>query len=198
MTTAPHPPSVAEGTEKPPESKLDVRRQWHLALDGGEHDVVVQFSALSGFMSIEVDGKRVARAWREVQMAVGGANLEARVGDHTLAARATQGSGVVDIQFSLSLDGEVLPGSDAQPTPTQIARHAAAGLITLVTIASATGLAGRFPVTAVMTLGFGAMCVGLVYVGRLPPLLRAVAILSLFVVWLLAVWVLAVAFYHVG
>ena len=91
------------------------RRTWTVVLDGEAHRVDVVYAALLGWMSIFVDGERRARGWREFQSAFGGATLACTVDGHRIEARVTQPYLVQSYAFSLSLDGQVLPGSDPQP-----------------------------------------------------------------------------------
>jgi hypothetical protein len=51
------------------------RRTWLVLLDSRECRIDVIYAALLGWMSIEVDGERRARGWREFQAAFGGATL---------------------------------------------------------------------------------------------------------------------------
>lgn len=102
---------------------MEHRRTWMATLDGVDHRVDVVYAGLSGWMSIEVDGVRRARAWREVQTVLGGANLSCDIGGHRIDARVTQPFGRQAYAFALRIDGEVQPGSDAQPEPRALRRQ---------------------------------------------------------------------------
>lgn len=108
------------------------RRSWIVVLDGETHRVEVVYAAMLGWMSVFVDGQRRARGWREFQSAFGGATLACTVGGHRLDARVTQPFLIQDYAFSLSVDGQVQPGSDAQPARSQ---QWVIGLIGVVAIA---------------------------------------------------------------
>jgi hypothetical protein len=88
------------------------RHAWTVDIDGRDREVVVEYRMVSGFMSVFVDGDRVARAWREFQTVFGGARLGVDVESHALLAEITQAFGGQEYRFALSLDGRVLPGSD--------------------------------------------------------------------------------------
>ena len=123
---------------------MEHRRSWAVTLDGVDRQIVVVYAALSGWMSIEVDGARCARGWREVQTVIGGANLSCDVGGHRVDARITQPFGKQDYSFAVRVDGELQPGSDPQPEPSALKRQTlkAFGLL-MVTI---------FLITAVTTV----------------------------------------------
>lgn len=112
---------------------MQKRKSWTVILDDVEHKVDVVYAALSGWMSIEVDGVRCARAWRELQTVIGGANLSCDVAGHRLDARVTQPFGKQEYSFSLRIDGELQPGSDPQPEPSALKRQTlgALGLLAL-------------------------------------------------------------------
>lgn len=86
-------------------------RSWDVELEDGPHRVVVDFGLVSGLMSLHVDEIRVARGWRELQAAFGGARLSHTIGSHRLDAFVAQPFGGAP-RFGLSLDGALLPGSD--------------------------------------------------------------------------------------
>ncbi len=102
---------------------MEHRRTWTATLDGVEHRVDVVYAGLSGWMSIEVDGTRRVRGWREVQTVLGGANLSSAIGSHRIDARVTQPFGRQAYAFALRIDGEVQPGSDPQPEPRALKRQ---------------------------------------------------------------------------
>jgi hypothetical protein len=94
---------------------MEHRHSWRVNLGGGVHDVDIVYRALSGWMSIEVDGVRVARGWREFQTVFGGAELSCELDGHRLHARVTQPWGRQEYAMALAVDGVLQPGSDAQP-----------------------------------------------------------------------------------
>jgi hypothetical protein len=91
---------------------LEFRRSWLVALDGVEYEVVVEYAAMFGWMSILIDGARAARGWREWQSVWGGAELSTDVAGHRVEARVTQPYGRQEYSFALRVDGIVQPGSD--------------------------------------------------------------------------------------
>ena len=118
---------------------MTVRRRWAVVLDGRERVVSVVYAKVSGFLSIEVDGERVARGWREWQTVVGGATLEATIGDHLFAARVTQVFGSQAYQVELRQDGQRLLGSDDLGPPSQVLRRSVrAFLVVMLIIAVVT------------------------------------------------------------
>ena len=98
------------------------RREWHIDLEGRPRTVMVEYAMLTGFLTISVDGARVARAWREWQTVFGGANLAVDLDGHQVAARITQPYGAQEYKFALSVDGQVQPGSDDLPPPSELKR----------------------------------------------------------------------------
>ncbi len=46
---------------------LEHRRSWTATLDGVDHRIDVVYAAFSRWMTIEVDGERCQRGWRERQ-----------------------------------------------------------------------------------------------------------------------------------
>lgn len=119
---------------------LEFRRTWRITLDGVEHEIVIEYAALFGWMSIFVDGARAARGWREWQSVWGGAELTANLGGHRLDARVTQPFGRQEYSFALRVDGIIQPGSDELPPPRNVKR------------ATAIALGGIALVVAVVTL----------------------------------------------
>ncbi len=116
------------------------RRAWTVTIDGIEHEVVVEYAALFGWMSIHVDGARVARAWREWQSVWGGADLSCDLAGRRLHARVTQPYGRQQYSFALSVEGVIQPGSDDLSPPRSVKRNTVVAL-------GALGL-----IVAVMTL----------------------------------------------
>lgn len=102
---------------------LDFKRAWTVAVDGQPHVIEVEYAALFGWMSIHVDGVRVARGWREWQTVVGGANLACEYQGRQIHARVTQPFGRQEYSFSLRVDGVLQPGSDPQPEPRSVTRY---------------------------------------------------------------------------
>lgn len=117
---------------------MEHRRTWTLVLDGTSHEIVVIYAALLGWMSIEVDGTRRARAWREWQTVFGGAVLSCELGTHRVDARVTQPYGRQEYAFALSVDGEIQPGSDPQPGPRALKRQTLRALGWLAVIVAIT------------------------------------------------------------
>ena len=113
---------------------MERRRSWTATLDGVDHRIDVVYAALSGWMTIEVDGKRCRRGWREWQTVFGGAELSCEVSGHRVDARITQPFGNQAYSFALRIDGELQPGSDPQPEPGNLKRQTlvAIGLLALV------------------------------------------------------------------
>ena len=116
---------------------LTFRRTWSVAVDGAEHEVVVEYAALFGWMSIFIDGARVSRGWREWQSVWGGAELSCDIRGHRLDARVTQPYGRQEYWFALRIDGDVQPGSDDLPAPRAVKRNTilALGLVALLVVA---------------------------------------------------------------
>ena len=112
---------------------MEHRRSWTVTLDGVDHRIDVVYKALSGWMSIEVDGQRRQRGWREFQTVFGGAVLSCDLDGHRLEARITQPFQQQLYSFALRIDGEVQPGSDPQPEPGNLKRQTliAIGWLTL-------------------------------------------------------------------
>jgi hypothetical protein len=112
---------------------MEHRRSWTATIDGVDHQIDVVYAALSGWMTIEVDGQRCQRGWREWQTVFGGAELSCDVHGHRLVARITQPFGQQAYSFALRIDGELQPGSDPQPEPGNLKRQTliAIGWLTL-------------------------------------------------------------------
>jgi hypothetical protein len=110
------------------------RRSWTATLNGVDHRIDVVYAALSGWMSIEVDGERRQRGWREWQSVFGGADLSCELDGHRLDARVTQPWGRQEYAFALRIDGELQPASDPQPEPANLKRQTliAIGLLALL------------------------------------------------------------------
>lgn len=102
---------------------MEHRRSWTVDVDGRPRRIDVVYRALFGWMSIEVDGQRHARAWREIQTVLGGATLSCELDGHRLDARITQPWNRQEYAIALRLDGEVLPGSDSQPESRALRRR---------------------------------------------------------------------------
>lgn len=120
---------------------MEHRRQWTVTVGSRTRTVEVVYAALFGWMSIEVDGVRRARGWREWQTVVGGATLSADVDGHRLEARVTQPFGRQEYAFALRLDGTLLPGSDPQPEPRAVTRQTRIAILRIAAAASAGGFA---------------------------------------------------------
>jgi hypothetical protein len=112
---------------------MEHRRSWTATLDGVDRRIDVVYKALSGWMSIEVDGEQRKRGWREWQTVFGGAVLSCDLDGHHLEARVTQPFQQQVYSFSLKIDGELQPGSDPQPEPGNLKRQTliAIGWLTL-------------------------------------------------------------------
>jgi len=116
-----------------------VRRSWAVSIDDEARVVSVVYAKLSGFMSIELDGQRIVRAWREWQTVVGGATLEATISGHSLVARVTQAFGTQTYEVALRLDNQTLPGSDEMLESPQVWRRSLRALAVLaITVATIT------------------------------------------------------------
>ena len=122
---------------------MTFRRAWPVALDGVQHEVVVEYAALLGWMSIYVDGARVARAWREWQSVWGGADLSCDLAGRRLQARVTQPYGRQEYSFSLSVDGVIQPGSDDLPPPRAVKRNTILALGALALIVALVTIIGQ-------------------------------------------------------
>lgn len=101
---------------------MEHRHSWAVTLDGVDRRIDVVYKAMSGWMSIEVDGKRCKRGWREWQTVFGGAVLSCDVAGHRLEARVTQENLQQVYKFALRIDGTLVPGSDPQPEPKNLKR----------------------------------------------------------------------------
>ena len=123
---------------------MEHRRSWQVTLDGRSHRVEVIYAALFGWMSIEVDGVRRARGWREIQTVLGGATLSCDISGHRIDARVTQPFLEQDYAFALRVDGRVQPGSDPQPRPWGLVRRTLATIAFMAAIAIAVALAVLF------------------------------------------------------
>ncbi len=106
----------------------------------------MEYAALLGWMSIHVDGARVARAWREWQSVWGGADLSCDLAGRRLHARVTQPYGRQEYSFSLSVDGVIQPGSDDLPPPRAVKRNTvlALGALALIVALVTMHRAGQF------------------------------------------------------
>jgi hypothetical protein len=120
---------------------MEHRRQWTVTINSRTRIVEVVYAALFGWMSIEVDGVKRARGWREWQTVVGGATLSTDVDGRRLEARVTQSFGRQEYAFALRLDGALLPGSDPQPEPRAVTRRTRIALLRIAAAASAGGFA---------------------------------------------------------
>jgi hypothetical protein len=107
---------------------MEQRRSWSVRIEGADHRIDVVYAALSGWMSIEIDGQRRARGWREFQTVFGGARLSCRLIGHAIDARVTQPWGRQDYAFALAIDGVLQPGSDPQPEPRALKRQTLRGI----------------------------------------------------------------------
>jgi hypothetical protein len=116
---------------------LTKRRRWDVELEGRSHVVDVEYAMLTGFMTVLVDGSRLARGWREWQTVVGGAIVAGVLDGHRIEARITQRFGGQEYRFALMVDGQVQPGSDDLPAPRavrQASLKALLGLMALVAV----------------------------------------------------------------
>jgi len=184
------PPST--GTER--DGNLNLRRNWKLAIGGQEHLVTVQYAILSGFMSIEIDGQRVARAWREWQTIVGGANLDAQLDGHTVSARITQRFGTQTYLFSVRFDGEILDGSDPQPAPRQVMRQTWAGIFVLAITVAVITQVGRVPLIAALSVVVGLATIGVIYTDRISGPWRLLVVVALIALWVVGMRAIATTF----
>jgi len=116
---------------------MTFRRAWPVTVDGIEHEVAVEYAALFGWMSIFVDGVRVARAWREWQSVWGGAELSCDLAGRRLHARVAQPFGRQEYSFALSVDGVIQPGSDDLPAPRRVKRNTVIGISVMAVIVTA-------------------------------------------------------------
>ena len=94
-------------------------------------------------MTIEVDGQRAARSWREFQTVFGGATLSCALGPHLIEARVTQPWGQQQYAFALAIDGALQPGSDPQPEPRALKGQTLRALAGLAIVIFFTTLAVR-------------------------------------------------------
>jgi hypothetical protein len=115
---------------------MEHRRSWTVELDGYRHRIDVVYGALVGWLSIEIDGRRVARGWREWQTVFGGATLACDFRRHRIEARVTQPWLRQEYSFGLRIDGEVQPGSDLQPPASTLRR----GTLLAILAALVTGI----------------------------------------------------------
>jgi hypothetical protein len=120
-----------------------LERSWTVALDDAPRTVRVEYAALFGWMSIFVDGVRMARAWREWQSVWGGAELSCTVGGHRLEARVTQPYGRQEYSFALRVDGSRQPGSDDLPPPRAVKRNTIVALVVLGFVVTVVTLAAQ-------------------------------------------------------
>ena len=110
------------------------RRTWPVDLDGRPREVTVEYASLSGWMSVLVDGERLARGWREWQTVFGGAVVSGEVDSHRIEARITQQFGTQDYLFALFVDGRLEPGSDDLPVASTLKRSTLRGAAALVLV----------------------------------------------------------------
>jgi hypothetical protein len=122
---------------------LTFDRSWTVVLDDAPATVRVEYAALFGWMSIFVDGVRVARAWREWQSVWGGAELSCTRGGHRLEARVTQPYGRQEYSFALRVDGILQPGSDDLPPPRAVKRNTVVALGVLALVVAVFTLAAQ-------------------------------------------------------
>jgi hypothetical protein len=122
---------------------MEKRRTWNATIDGVDHQIEVVYAALSGWMTIEIDGQRSARGWREFQTVFGGATLSCALGRHRVDARVTQPWGQQQYAFALAIDGALLPGSDPQPEPRALKRQTVGALAALAIVIFFSTLAVR-------------------------------------------------------
>jgi hypothetical protein len=136
---------------------MDHRRTFTVTLDGVDHRVDVLYAALAGWMTIEVDGERRARGWREFQTVFGGARLSCTVGTHRLDARVVQPWAVQSYSFALTVDGLVQPGSDVLPDSRTSIRHTFVQLGWLAGVVAlfSTAANGLWPVAALVAVLMG-------------------------------------------
>jgi hypothetical protein len=120
---------------------LTKRRRWQIELDGRPHVVDVEYAILTGFMTVLVDGARLARRWREWQTIVGGAVVDGSVDGHRIQARITQRFGEQEYKFALMVDGEVQSGSDDLPAPRAVGLASLRTLLGLIAIIGVATLA---------------------------------------------------------
>lgn len=107
------------------------RRTWSVALDGRTREIAVEYAGRSGWMSVFVDGERVARRWREWQTVWGGAVIDHEFEGHRLRARVAQPFGRQRYAFDLAVDGMLQPGSDDLPGAPSVKRSTVIALVGL-------------------------------------------------------------------
>jgi hypothetical protein len=122
---------------------MEHHRTWVVSLDGVDRHVDVVYAAVFGWMSIEVDGVRKARGWREVQTVIGGATLSCAIDGHRLEARITQPFGRQEYAMALAVDGALEPGSDAQPAPGALKRQTLKALGGIALVVAVTTLVAQ-------------------------------------------------------
>ena len=120
---------------------MEHRRSWTATIDGVDHRIDVVYAALSGWMTIEVDGQRCQRGWRDWQIVFGGAELSCEVHGHRVDARITQAIRQQAYSFALRIDGEPQAGSDFQPESAWLKRQTLIWIIAWPVVASAVLIA---------------------------------------------------------
>ena len=159
------------------------RRGYDVDLADGRHHVVIDYKALTGFMSIEVDGQRVVRGWREFQTIWGAAKLTCSVGGRRIDALVTQPLGQ-GYRFALQLDGVALPGSDAQTSSSAVNRSTLAGLAFLWNTLLAVNIVQHgFVLLAAFTFAAGVVAIVVIERATWPRLQRALVAGALTLGW---------------
>jgi len=111
-----------DATQLAGQTMLQFHRTWRVEAGGAEHEIMVEYAALLGWMSIFVDGTRVVRRWREWQSVWGGAVVCCDLGGRRIEARVTQPYGRQEYSFALRVDGALQPGSDDLPDGSAVKR----------------------------------------------------------------------------
>jgi hypothetical protein len=170
------------------------RRSWDVDLGGKLRRVDVDYKSLTGFMSIEIDGQRAARAWREWQTVAGGATVRATFSGRVLEARVTQSFGAQDHRFALLLDGQVLPGSDELHAPSEVGRSIARGILLIAyTVGAFTFVRQGLPLVAAIAVAAGLLSIAIVERRGWSRRVHVAAVIAVTVGWI-ALVILGAAF----
>jgi hypothetical protein len=161
------------------------RRSWTVDLGGQPRRVDVDYKSLTGFMSIEIDGQRVARAWREWQTVAGGATLKAAFAGRVFEARVTQSFGAQDYRFALRLDGQVLPGSDELHTGSDVGLSIARGVLLIAyTVGAFTLVRQGLPLAAAIAAAAGVLSIAIIARRGWSRTVRLAAVLAVTFGWI--------------
>jgi len=161
------------------------RRSWDVDLGGQRRRVDVDYKSLTGFMSIEIDGQRVARAWREWQTVAGGATLRAAFAGREFEARVTQSFGAQDYRFALRLDGQVLPGSEELHAASDVGQSIARAILLIAYTIGAFTLARQgLPLAAAIAVAAGLVSIAIVDRRTWSRRVRLAAVLAVTAGWI--------------